>query len=102
MSICRIINWLSCFWIEILFIVLRKFLFVVFLLRSSYKFYISGKKYVAEFKLPDVYGVYKFVVDYNRMGYTHLFETTQVRFNFDYILSSFIKIIWIYVDINHC
>lgn len=38
----------------------------------------KGKKYVAEFKLPDVYGVYKFVVDYNRMGYTHLFETTQV------------------------
>lgn len=37
-----------------------------------------GKKYVAEFKLPDVYGVYKFKVDYNRMGYTHLFETTQV------------------------
>jgi len=38
----------------------------------------KGKKYVAEFKLPDVYGVYKFKVDYNRMGYTHLFETTQV------------------------
>ncbi|GIY67565.1 dolichyl-diphosphooligosaccharide--protein glycosyltransferase 48 kDa subunit [Caerostris darwini] len=38
----------------------------------------KGKKYIAEFKLPDVYGVYKFKVDYNRMGYTHLFETTQV------------------------
>ncbi|XP_045163066.2 dolichyl-diphosphooligosaccharide--protein glycosyltransferase 48 kDa subunit-like [Mercenaria mercenaria] len=30
------------------------------------------------FKLPDVYGVYQFRVDYNRMGYTHLFSTTQV------------------------
>ncbi|XP_055948311.1 dolichyl-diphosphooligosaccharide--protein glycosyltransferase 48 kDa subunit-like [Argiope bruennichi] len=38
----------------------------------------KGKKYYAEFKLPDVYGVYKFKVDYNRMGYTHLFEATQV------------------------
>lgn len=38
----------------------------------------KGKKYSAEFKLPDVYGVYKFKIDYNRMGYTHLFETTQV------------------------
>lgn len=38
----------------------------------------KDKKYIAEFKLPDVYGVYKFKVDYNRMGYTHLFETTQV------------------------
>lgn len=30
------------------------------------------------FKLPDVYGVYQFIVDYNRMGYTHLYSTTQV------------------------
>jgi len=33
----------------------------------------------ARFKLPDVYGVYQFRVDYNRMGFTHLFSTTQVR-----------------------
>lgn len=30
------------------------------------------------FKLPDVYGVYQFRVDYNRMGFTHLFSLTQV------------------------
>jgi len=34
--------------------------------------------YVAKFKLPDVYGVFKFVVDYNRLGYTHLYSSTQV------------------------
>lgn len=38
----------------------------------------DGKKYIAEFKLPDVYGVFQFKVDYNRVGYTHLFSTTQV------------------------
>lgn len=38
----------------------------------------KGNRYVAEFKLPDVYGVYQFKVDYNRMGYTHLYTTTQV------------------------
>merc|ERR1711893_124900 len=35
-------------------------------------------RYSAKFKLPDVYGVYQFRVDYNRIGYTHLFSTTQV------------------------
>lgn len=38
----------------------------------------KGAKYVTEFKVPDVYGVYQFKVDYNRMGYTHLYSTTQV------------------------
>ena len=38
----------------------------------------DGKKYIAKFKLPDVYGVFQFKVDYNRIGYTHLFSTTQV------------------------
>lgn len=38
----------------------------------------KGAKYIAEFKVPDVYGVYQFKVDYNRMGYTHLYSTTQV------------------------
>ncbi|KAG0421492.1 hypothetical protein HPB47_002618 [Ixodes persulcatus] len=28
--------------------------------------------------VPDVYGVYQFKVDYNRVGYTHLYTTTQV------------------------
>ena len=38
----------------------------------------EGDLYVARFKLPDVYGVFKFVVDYNRVGYTHLYSSTQV------------------------
>lgn len=31
-----------------------------------------------EMKLPDVYGVFKLVVDYNRVGYTSIFSATQV------------------------
>ena len=38
----------------------------------------NGMAYYADFKLPDVYGVFQFKVDYNRIGYTHLFSTTQV------------------------
>lgn len=38
----------------------------------------ENSHYVARFKLPDVYGVFKFVVDYNRLGYTHLYSSTQV------------------------
>lgn len=38
----------------------------------------KGQKYESEFKVPDVYGVYQFKVDYNRVGYTHLYTTTQV------------------------
>ncbi|XP_041377812.1 dolichyl-diphosphooligosaccharide--protein glycosyltransferase 48 kDa subunit-like [Gigantopelta aegis] len=38
----------------------------------------KGGKFYKKFKLPDVYGVYQFRVDYNRVGYTHLFSTTQV------------------------
>ena len=32
----------------------------------------------ARFQLPDVYGIFKFNVDYKRVGYTYLFSTTQV------------------------
>ncbi|VDD95264.1 unnamed protein product [Enterobius vermicularis] len=28
--------------------------------------------------LPDVYGVFKFLVDYRRIGYTHLYNVQQV------------------------
>lgn len=35
-------------------------------------------KYSVQFKLPDVYGVFQFKVDYNRLGYTHLYSSTQV------------------------
>jgi oligosaccharyltransferase complex subunit beta len=34
--------------------------------------------YEIQFQIPDVYGVFKCVVDYNRVGYTHLFSSTQV------------------------
>jgi len=38
----------------------------------------ANGKYVAKFKVPDVYGVYQFKVDYNRIGYTRLYSATQV------------------------
>jgi len=41
--------------------------------------FVVGGVFTARFKLPDVYGVYQFRVDYSRMGFTHLFSTTQVR-----------------------
>ncbi|CAG9771081.1 unnamed protein product [Ceutorhynchus assimilis] len=34
--------------------------------------------YEAKFKIPDVYGVYQFKVDYDRVGFTRLYSTTQV------------------------
>ncbi|KAG5884657.1 hypothetical protein JTB14_005401 [Gonioctena quinquepunctata] len=37
----------------------------------------SGQ-YEAKFRIPDVYGVYQFKVDYDRVGFTRLFSTTQV------------------------
>ncbi|XP_044732580.1 dolichyl-diphosphooligosaccharide--protein glycosyltransferase 48 kDa subunit isoform X2 [Chrysoperla carnea] len=40
--------------------------------------HLSGGIYEARFKIPDVYGVYQFKVDYDRIGYTHLYNTTQV------------------------
>uniref|UniRef100_A0A914Q4A8 Dolichyl-diphosphooligosaccharide--protein glycosyltransferase 48 kDa subunit n=1 Tax=Panagrolaimus davidi TaxID=227884 RepID=A0A914Q4A8_9BILA len=38
---------------------------------------VNGK-FKTVFKLPDVYGVFKFLVDYRRVGYTHLFDVQQV------------------------
>lgn len=40
--------------------------------------HIGGGKYQAQFEIPDVYGVYQFKVDYDRIGYDHLYSTTQV------------------------
>lgn len=37
-----------------------------------------GGKYEANFMIPDVYGVFQFKVDYNRVGYTRLYSATQV------------------------
>lgn len=39
---------------------------------------INGGRYEVKFKIPDVYGVYQFKVNYDRVGYTHLYSTTQV------------------------
>lgn len=39
--------------------------------------FLDGKL-SANFKVPDVYGVYKFLVDYHRIGYTHLYDVQQV------------------------
>lgn len=38
----------------------------------------SKTGYYIDFKVPDVYGVFQFKVDYNHIGYTHLFSSTQV------------------------
>lgn len=71
----------------------------------------AGKKFVAKFKLPDVYGVYQFRVDYNRIGYTHLYSTTQVSVRpfthleyerfidsaYPYYLSSFSMMIGVFI-----
>uniref|UniRef100_A0A183SQC0 Dolichyl-diphosphooligosaccharide--protein glycosyltransferase 48 kDa subunit n=1 Tax=Schistocephalus solidus TaxID=70667 RepID=A0A183SQC0_SCHSO len=38
----------------------------------------KGNKYEVQMKLPDVYGVFKLVVDYHRTGYTHLFTSNQI------------------------
>jgi len=38
----------------------------------------QGDRYLASFRVPDVYGVYQFKVDYKRIGYTHLYSSTQV------------------------
>lgn len=40
--------------------------------------HVSNGRYEARFKIPDVYGVYQFKVDYTRIGLTHLYSTTQV------------------------
>ncbi|XP_076236975.1 dolichyl-diphosphooligosaccharide--protein glycosyltransferase non-catalytic subunit Ost48 [Calliopsis andreniformis] len=39
---------------------------------------VGNGSYEARFKIPDVYGVYQFKVDYTRIGLTHLYSTTQV------------------------
>lgn len=39
---------------------------------------VAKGRYEARFKIPDVYGVYQFKVDYTRIGWTHLYSTTQV------------------------
>lgn len=38
----------------------------------------SSAFYVAEFKLPDVYGVYQYIINYQRLGWTTVYSSTQV------------------------
>lgn len=39
---------------------------------------VGGGKYQARFNIPDVYGVFQFKVNYDRVGFTHLQSATQV------------------------
>ncbi|CAF3180588.1 unnamed protein product [Rotaria socialis] len=38
----------------------------------------KGGQLEAQFRVPDTYGIFKFVIDYNRVGYSHLYSATQV------------------------
>ena len=38
----------------------------------------KGGQLEAQFRVPDTYGIFKFVIDYNRVGYSHLQSATQV------------------------
>ena len=51
-------------------------------------FLFADGLFVAKFKLPDVYGVFQFKVEYNRIGYTYLHSKTQVNGIFKCVLSS--------------
>jgi oligosaccharyltransferase complex subunit beta len=71
----------------------------------------SDGTYVARFKVPDVYGVYKMEVDYKKDGLTYLFSSTQVsvrplRHNeyerfiysaYPYYLSAFLMMAYLYM-----
>lgn len=46
--------------------------------RKTLKYDGKDKRLFVQFKLPDVYGVYKFLIDYNRVGFTRLSSVTQV------------------------
>lgn len=52
-------------------------------------FQCLGGQLEAQFRVPDTYGVFKFVIDYNRVGYTHLYSATQVNLFFNSIISVF-------------
>ena len=67
-------NWLYSNWAGVTFELLK-----LIGNTNHFFFYPTGGKYSVEFTLPDVYGVFQFKVDYNRLGYTHLYSSTQVR-----------------------
>ncbi|XP_033099495.1 dolichyl-diphosphooligosaccharide--protein glycosyltransferase 48 kDa subunit-like isoform X1 [Anneissia japonica] len=39
-------------------------------------------RFSTKFKLPDVYGVFQFKVNYNRIGFTHLYSTTLTKMSY--------------------
>ena len=45
---------------------------------ATYHVLVADGKFAVQFKLPDVYGVFQFKVEYNRVGYTYLSSKTQV------------------------
>ena len=53
-------------------------------------FLLADGLFVAKFKLPDVYGVFQFKVEYNRIGYTYLNSKTQVTGIFSVFLLLFL------------
>lgn len=44
--------------------------------------YRKGADYAVTFKVPDVYGVFQFRIDHNRVGYTRIKSATQVRISY--------------------
>lgn len=72
---------------------------------------VENGRHVVRFKIPDVYGVYKFQVDYKKEGLTYLFSSDQVsvrpyRHNeyeryiysaYPYYLSAFLMMIYVYI-----
>jgi len=47
---------------------------------------VPSGRFEAKFKIPDVYGVFQFKIDYHRKGYTYLSSATQVNyFMFDLV-----------------
>ncbi len=66
----------------------EKEILVVFLLIIKKILNLAGQL-EAQFRVPDTYGIFKFVIDYNRIGYTHLQTSTQVGFS--HILKSKFK-----------
>lgn len=66
---------------------------------------IGGGKYQAKFQIPDVYGVYQFKVDYDRVGYTQLYSTTQVNIQESNKIAKLSRILIIFIKhfrIFHC
>ncbi|KAF2361925.1 Dolichyl-diphosphooligosaccharide--protein glycosyltransferase 48kDa subunit [Trinorchestia longiramus] len=60
--------------------------------RTTLKPSASGR-FSVQFKVPDVYGVYQFKVEYNRIGYTRLYHSTQVAVR-PFLHTQYERFIW--------